>query len=407
MDDDDVIGSESERAPEPRGTLRRGVPLPAAVHSHRRLAVTLLVLVAFGGVVAISRAGVHGLKSAEPAVQAAGPPAPPLSGQILALAAGQNVVYVVADDCAQDCRPLLVATGDDGRTWAGLRLPGAPVTAATARTWRLTVTGGEDLLAIQDPAGKTVTVGSTSSRFQTHKIVDGPPLARAPAGWEAMLDLCPRIRCATPALEYVEPRTGVRSLLETQPPVPARVLGVGGSQIWVAGVDPGTRQWAAAVSADDGATWATSALPGVSTAAGLVAQLLPVPELDQAYLVLGKPDGQGGQALTDIWSVRASGAPSQVRPSTALGAVEGAVATKDGRLVLTGTTTTVLSPDGGEKRSDASDVDSTRFVLSNPMRGPHQLLVAAAIRTDGAASIALSGTGDAGDWDVRPIVLAR
>jgi hypothetical protein len=39
------------------------------------------------------------------------------------------------------------------------------------------------------------------------------------------------------------------------------------------------------------------------------------------------------------------------------------------------------------------------------MRGPHLLIVAEAVRTDGVASIATSDTGDANDWDVRPIVL--
>jgi hypothetical protein len=97
--------------------------------------------------------------------------------------------------------------------------------------------------------------------------------------------------------------------------------------------------------------------------------------------------------------------PSRVRPDQPISAVGGVVGLKDGRLLFDGPT--VLSPDGTEDRAPLPDVESARYVLRQPMRGPHLLVVAEALRTDGAASIAISDTGNANDWDVRPITLSR
>ena len=66
---------------------------------------------------------------------------------------------------------------------------------------------------------------------------------------------------------------------------------------------------------------------------------------------------------------------------------------------------TVLAPDGVADRMSPSDVDSTRYVLRQPQRGPHLVLVALAVRTDGVAAIATSLTGNPTDWRVRPVVL--
>jgi hypothetical protein len=277
-----------------------------------------------------------------------------------------------------------------------------------ARSWRLAVSGVEDSLAVEDDARGTVVVGNSGTQFVTRRIVDGPPLPRVPAGRESMARICGKPRCAAPTVEYLEPRTGLRSPLLTQPPFPPRVLGVAGSQLWVAGIDPATRHYAAAVTADDGATWSAVPLPQVSTDTGLVPRIEPIPELDQAYLLLGYPSGDGVQTSYDIWIVPApstTATPHRVRPEQAIPSIEGAVGLKDGRLVLTGGPTTVLSPDGVEDTAAVSDVDASRYVLRQPMRGPHLLLVAEAVRTDGVASIATSDTGDVNDWDVRPIVL--
>jgi hypothetical protein len=408
--DDDVIGSEPEQAPRGRRRPGSGLTLPAVVRRHRRLAVTLAVLVAVVGVIAISRAGVHDLAPTPP-TQAAAAPRPPLAGEILALASGQNAIYAVVDDCSRDCRPSLVSSADDGHTWTALSLPGAAAAASAVRSWRLAVTGVEDLLAIQDATGTTVTVGNASSPFLTRKIADGEALERVPAGREAMLGICGAPRCVTPMLEYLDPRTARRGPLAHQPPFPPRALGVGGgAQLWVAGIDPRTQRYAAAVSVDDGATWSVIALPEAGT--GLRAEIVPIPELEQAYVLQGRPDSAGAQTADEVWLVRVPGpsggtAPRRVRPAEPLGGVEGVAGIKDGRLLVTGDETVVVSPDGGEDRPPAADVDSTRYVLRDPMRGPHQLLLAAAVRTDGAASVALSDTGDADDWDVRPIVLDR
>jgi hypothetical protein len=405
--DDDVIGSEPERAPRPRRSVR-GVVLPAGLRRHGRVIAVVAVLVAVAGVVAVSRAGVQGLQVAAPTPS----PTPPLTGEVLDLAAGQNTVYAVASDCLRGCRPTLVASDDDGHRWTVLRLPGAAVTAPVARSWTLAVSGVEDLLAIEDPAAGTVTVGNANSPFQTRKIVAGDPVARVPADRESMTRICAKPRCATPILEYLEPRSGRRSPLATQPPIPPRALGVGGSQLWVAGIDPHTRHYALAVSVDDGASWSTVPLPKASTDPALVPRLAPVPELDRAYFLQGYPNGEGSQTSYDIWLVPApvrppgiSEQPKRVRPDPPIPGVSEVVGLKDGRLVIDGAV--VLSPDGTQDRATASDVDSARYVLREPMRGPHLLVVAEAVRTDGAASIAVSGTGDPNDWAIRPIVLPR
>jgi hypothetical protein len=314
----------------------------------------------------------------------------------------------VVNDCSQGCRPALVASDDDGRRWTALVLPGARVGAPVARSWRLAVSGVEDLLAVEDDARGTVTVGNSSTPFESRRIVDGPPLSRVPAGRESMTRICGKPRCATPTVEYLEPRTGSRGPLLTQPPFPPRVLGGAGSQLWVAGIDPVTRHYAVAITENDGASWSAVPLPQLSTDPGLVPRLAPVPERDQTYLLLGYPSGDGVETSYDIWVVPAPGTgttPHRVRPEQAIPSIEGAVGLKDGRLVVTGGPTTVLSPDGVEDVAPVSDVDASRYVLRQPMRGPHLLVVAEAVRTDGVASIATSDTGDANDWDVRPIVL--
>jgi hypothetical protein len=402
--DGDVIGSEPERAPRPRRSLR-GMTFPAAVRRHGRAVAIVSVLVAVAGVVAISRAGMGALEAAAPP-----PPPPPLTGEVLNLASGQDTVYAVASDCLDSCRPTLVASDDDGLRWTALRLPGGPVTAAVARTWTLGVSGVEDLLAIEDPAAGTVTVGTPSTPFTTRKIVAGEPVVRVPTGREPMTRICAKPRCATPTLEYLEPRTGRRSPLATQPPFPPRALGVSGSQLWVAGIDPRTRHYAVAVSVNDGATWSTVPLPETSTDPALVPRLAPISELDRAWFLLGYPDGEGVQTSYDVWVVprpatppAVTEPPHQVRPDPAIGSVGGVVGLRDGRLSIDGIV--VLSPDGTEDRRSASDVESSRYVLRRPMRGPHQIFVAEALRTDGVASIAVSSTGEADGWTVRPIVL--
>jgi hypothetical protein len=318
----------------------------------------------------------------------------------------------VASDCLQRCRPTLLASDDDGHQWTVLRLPGAAVTAPVARSWTLAVSGVEDLLAIENPAAGTVTVGNANSPFQTRKILPGDPVARVPAGRESMTRICAKPRCATPILEYLEPRSGRRSPLATQPPIPPRALGVGGSQLWVAGIDPHTRHYALAVSVDDGATWSTVPLPKANTDPTLVPRLAPVPELDRTYFLQGYPNGQGTQTSYEIWVAPApakppavSETPLRVRPDPPISSVGGVLGLKDGRLVVDGAI--VLSPDGTEDRVSSPDVDAVRYVLRQPMRGPHLLLVAEAVRTDGAASIAISATGDVNDWAVRPIALPR
>ena len=403
--DDDVIGSAPERPRRPRGPARR-LRLPSAARRHGRVVAVVCALAAVAGVVAISRAGVDGLQAAGP------PPPPPLTGEVLTLAAGRNAMYAVATDCAHGCRPTLLGSDSDGYRWTDLPLPSRLAGAPAARSWTLGVSGVEDLLAIEDPAAGTVTVGNLNTEFRTRKIEPGPPLPRVPADRETMTRICPPPRCRTPILEFLEPRTGVRSPLETQPPFPPLALGVGGTQLWATGIDPRTRHYAVALSRDDGATWSTVPLPGVSTDPALVPRLAPVPELDRTWFLQGYPDGEDEQTSYDIWLVPAPVAPPavseplrQVIPDPDINGASRVVGLRDGRLAIDGRT--VLAPDGSQKRTTVPDVESARYLRRWPIRGPHQLLVAAVVRTDGVASIAVSRSGDPEDWAVRPVVLAR
>jgi hypothetical protein len=411
--DDDVIGSEPERAPRRRSPVR-GVRLPGGwgdrLRQHRRAVAALGALVLVVGAVAALRAGVAGLRPASgPGAPVAGAQGkPPLAGTVLTLAAGQNTLYALATDCSAGCRPMLVGSTNDGATWSTLTLPGLPSDASAIAGWRLAVSGVEDSLAVEDDAG-TVTVGSIESGFVTRRITAGPAFSRVPAGREPMVRICAAPRCPVPRLEYLEPRTGVRAALLMQPPVLPRALGVDGTQLWVAGGIPGTRFYGVAVSVDDAATWTLVRLPLPSSDPALVPQILPVPELDTAWLLFGRPARRGQVSADELWVVPAPGAATaahEVRPEMAVDGVTGAVGLKDGRLALVdGGLLTVLSQDGEADRMAASDVDSVRYVLRQPQRGPHLLLVALALRTDGVAAIATSTTGNVGDWKIRPVVL--
>jgi hypothetical protein len=405
--DDDVIGSEPERAP--RRPVLPGLRWPW--RRHRRAVVAVAVVLVAAAALAGLRAGVGGLRPATgvgaPVAGAQGKP--PLAGSVLRLAAGQNTIYALASNCAAGCRPMLLASTTDGGSWATLSLPGIPSDPSAVTPWRLAVSGVEDSLAIEDSDDRTVTVGGPDNPFVTKRITAGPPVPRVPAGREVMVRICAPPTCPARRLDYLDPRTAVIGPLANQPPLQARAIAVLGSQLWVAGIDPRTRRYAAATSVDDATTWTLVPLPGVSTNPALVARLAPVPELDAAWLLLGHAGRRGQVSSDDIWVVPApdSGqAPRRVRPERPVRTVAGALGIRDGRLALVdGGLLTVLSPDGVVDRMAASDVDSTRYVLRQPQRGPRLLLIALAVRTDGVAAIATSTSGDADDWKVRPVVL--
>jgi hypothetical protein len=408
--DQDVIGSEPE--PTPRsGPAVRIVRLPGRLRRHRRALVVLAVALAVVGAVAGLRAGVSGLKPEHgPGAPVAGAQRkPPLSGSVLRLASGQNTLYALASDCAAGCRPMLLATDNDGATWSTLNLPGLPSDPSALAGWELNVTGAEDLLAVEDGDGATVTVGGANTPFVSRRVTTRAAWPRVPAGREAMVRICAAPRCRTPRLDYLEPRTGDLGPLQVQPPVTPRALGVLGTQLWVAGIDPGTGRYAMALSVDDGGSWSTVPLPKVATDPALVARVLPVPERDIAWLLLGRPASRGQLTSTDLWVVPAAdvgGAPHRVRPDDPVDDVTGGVGLKDGRLAVdAGGRFTVLAQDGVTERVPPSDVDSTRYVLRQPQRGPHLVLVALAVRTDGVAAIATSLTGNPNDWRMRPVVV--
>jgi len=406
--DHDVIGSEPDRAP--RRHPARTVRLPDRLRRHRRTLVALVVVLAVVGVISALRAGITGLK---PERGAGAPVAgaqrkPPLAGSVITLVSGQNSMYALASDSSSGSRPVLLASQNDGVGWSPLTLPGMPSDPSAVVGWQLAVSGGEDLLAVEKGDGATVTVGGAGIPFVTRRIVPQRSWVRVPAGREGMVRICPPPRCRTPQLEYLEPRTGARGPLQLQPPVTPRSLGVLGGQLWVAGVDRATHRYAMAVSVDDAGSWTTVPLPQVATDPRLTARVFPVPEGNTAWLLLGRPGKAGALTVTDLWVVPTpkAGAAHRVRPDGPLDAVTGGVGLKDGRLVVTdGGVLTVLADDWVSERARSSDVGSVGYVLRQPQRGPHLLLVALALRSDGVAAIATSLTGNANDWTVRPVVL--
>ena len=384
--------------------------MPDRLRRHRRTLVVLLVVLAVVGVISALRAGITGLKPERgPGAPVAGAQRkPPLAGSVINLVSGQGTMYAVVTDSGSGSRPMLLASQNDGGGWSTLTLPGMSSDPNVVAGWQLTVSGPEDSLAVENGDGATVTVGGADIPFVTRRIVPRQSWVRVPAGRESMVRICPPPRCPTPRLEYLEPRTGERGPLETQPPVTPRALGVLGGQLWVAGLDPATHRYAMAVSVDDAGSWTTVPLPQAATDPRLTARVFPVPEGNTAWLLLGRPAKGGALAVTDLWLVPTpeGGAAHRVRPDGPLDAVTGAVGLKDGRLVLTdGGVLTVLAEDGVTDRAQSSDVGSVGYLLREPQRGPHLLLVALALRSDGVAAIATSLTGNANDWTVRPVVL--
>jgi len=223
--DQDVIGSEPEPTPR-RGPAVRIVRLPGRLRRHRRALVVLAVALAVVGAVAGLRAGVSGLKPEHgPGAPVAGAQGkPPLSGSVLRLASGQNTLYALASDCAAGCRPMLLASDNDGATWSTLTLPGLPSDTSAVVDWQLSVTGVEDSLAIEKGDGATVTVGGTDVPFVTRRITTRPSWTRVLAGREAMVRICAAPRCRTPRLEYLEPRTGERGPLLEERGLTARAV---------------------------------------------------------------------------------------------------------------------------------------------------------------------------------------
>jgi hypothetical protein len=406
--DHDVIGSEPDPTPRGRAAVRT-TRLPDRLGRYRRVLVALAVAVAVVGVVTGLRSGITGLKPEHgPGAPVAGAQrTPPLAGSVLTLAAGQNTLYALATDSTAGSRPMLLGSQNDGGSWTTLTVPGMPSDQSAVTGWQLAVTGVEDLLAVENGDGRTVTVGSTDTPFVSRRIVPHAPWARVPAGREAMVRICPPPRCRTPRLDYLEPRTAELGPLQVQPPITPRALGVLGTQLWVAGVDPATHGYAMSISMDDGAAWETVRLPKVSTDPRLLARVLPAPELNTAWLLLGKPGRGRALTQTDLWVVPTPdvGAPDRVQPDDPLESVTGAVGLKDGRLVvIDGGVLTVLAQDGASDRAESSTVGSVGYVLGQPQRGPHLLVVAPALRSDGVAAIATSLTGNANDWTVRPVV---
>lgn len=405
---DDVIGD----APDPRRPRRpaRWPVLSASLGRRGRRALAVVaVLAGMAGAVTVGRLGLD----AGTTPTATAPPATrPVEGTLLQLVAGQDTMYALVEDCPEPapCQVALLGSATDGRTWREVPLPGRRPPAAVARGWRVQVSGPEDQLSVEEPAAGVVHVGTTS--FVTREVVDGRPLERVPAGRETLTRLCRAPRCATPALEYLEIRTGVRSRLVAQPPFPPTVLAVAGGQLWVAGIDPATRRYAVAVSTDDGGTWRSVPLPQVPVGRDLVPRLVPVPEQALAYLTVETPTpgDWSPSSVYDLWSVpdpETEVAPRRVLPEDQLNSGS-AVGLRDGRLALPGGV--VVALDGVVERTTVEDPATIVIPWAKLQRGPRSLVVAQSRPyRDGPSQLRLvvSATGGSDDWELRPVTLPR
>lgn len=399
---DDVIGSE----PSPRRRVRRvRMPVPVGPRGRRVLAA-VAVAGAVAGVVTLGRSGLDG------GTPAAGSPVTtrPVQGTLLQLVAGQEVIYALVDDCPTPgrCEVKLLASTTEGRSWLERPLPGRRPEAAVARQWSLRVSGSDDQISVEDPAAGVIHVGTTS--FTTVEVVDGRPVARVPAGRESMVELCRDPRCPSPVLRYLEPRTGVRSRLATQPPFPPAVLSVVGSQLWVAGSDSTTGRYEVAVSTDDGAHWRSVTLPDDFMPGPALIRLTAAPEQDLAWFGLVYPRASGPDAVADLWTVPdpATGdRPLRVRPDRAVDQ-DGAVGLRDGRYAVAGGTPAVVGPDGSVRTApDGGAPTPGRFL----QWGPHLLVVAEAAHPaadpETVLRLVVSVSGNPGEWQRRTITLPR
>ena len=381
---------------------------PGGGQSGRRALVVLAVLAAVAGVVAVSRAG---LRDAPPSASSPTPaPTPagtPVRGRVLTYAAGEARIFALVRSCTgTTCGVRLVTSGNEGYTWQEGALPFPAATAARAAAgWRLTVAGPDDRLTIED--ARTLRTSYDAGRtFSRLPISDGAPVERVPSNQEPFARLCRAPRCARPAVEFLQPRTGVRGRLAHQPPFPPAALTVEGSQLWTAGVDPRTRRWAVAVSTDDGASWDPVVLPPYNLESGLVGRVLPVPGQDQAYLVLSRPpQGDGPGTVYGVWTIgnpRLAGTAALVRPNTGGPAqVESAVASVDGRLLVAAYAVTGLAPDGVVDGQEA-DVP---LVVRGLGRGVHSHVAAIVDDDDPVAGLAVSDTGAQRSWRIARIYL--
>jgi hypothetical protein len=213
--------------------------------------------------------------------------------------------YALRANCdAPDCVLDLMST-DDGEHWTVNRLPGDK--SADGEVGALVVLGPEEVVVDRSPVSdprQAWRLHSTDGG-QTWRRVNLVPrrsVPEIPAG--AMLEPTCTTRkaaCHGATLSMVLPGSGESVLLPSAPRLTRAVPGqapLDGDRWWMVGMDSRARQWAVAVSEDDGRTWRVSRLAplrkGVDESWSLVANG------DDVYATSTGPFGDGQYGLLAI-----------------------------------------------------------------------------------------------------------
>lgn len=285
-----------------------------------------------------------------------GPPAPPPTYQLDFADADRG--YALGSVCAPlggPCSLTLLATDDGGKHWRPRSLPGTSGPHAM-----LTVVGPEQVTIDRMSTGSDVYVQRISSTDggRTWQGVTpnapGTPRPISPSAPLQQVCLGADDGCATglgaplPGSDGFAPALSQPPLVEPQPGAAATEDG----KRWAAGRDPATDAWAVAVSADAGATWATTVLdvPGTPSPSGGWSMV----ERDGVlYATVNGAVGTGPVGLLAVFRSTDAGRSWTRTWHTAAGAnlwgVAGnPIATADGRLlVYSASLGTFESADGG------------------------------------------------------------
>ncbi|MPZ84350.1 MAG: hypothetical protein GEV28_29730 [Actinophytocola sp.] len=281
-----------------RDGIRQSVPVPdfdrVLERSRQRVVRGRMQIAAAAAVLLVSvavpllRAGM-----APDPVEPATPPAPATPSQQMMPTepfifdgnfADEDHGYAMRADCdegpaPQDCAEILLATDDGGDRWTTRALPKPEnlPNGALGRLWVL----GEDEVAVDwngSLAAQARRVHSTDGGQTWHPVevplVVTDTVPAIPDGGVLVVG-CPKLvgvgwQCDETGVDVVLPGSGEPARLANPPrldePQPGPITTRDG-RWWVVGRQPGTRQWAAAVSDDEGRTWVISPLGFAGTPA--------------------------------------------------------------------------------------------------------------------------------------------
>ncbi|MGH3735075.1 MAG: hypothetical protein ACRDT6_05575 [Micromonosporaceae bacterium] len=183
-----------------------------------------------------------------------------LDGELASFDVAPDGYALVGTSCVTSdrCRAG-VAVSPDGVRWSARKLP-ADVAADVLTVWSL----GGGVLVVEEPGRLRLRSGDGG---RTWSRVSTAPAAAVPDATPGVLTLAPtgglrHAPCAGTRLAVVRHDTGRTAPLRHQPlgMHPCAVM-VKGRWLWVAGIDPVSRQPVVALSGDRGAGWATLPVP--------------------------------------------------------------------------------------------------------------------------------------------------